>query len=313
MGIRNLALVARDLVVGWWELIQIIRQFRPTHIHVPNEYQSVYNIPVLAASGVPIVYRLGDAPVETPRFLRELWSRLVVPSVSCFVCISEFIKREAIKAGASEEKIRVIYNFPPERPSLPPGERIRVESFAGRTVLYMGQLSEEKGVDLLIEAAVDLCQIRDDVRFLIAGDYTWQNPFAETLIEQVRVLGLSDRIAFMGYVKDIPGLLAVADIHVCPSVWEEPLSNVVPEAKQAGVPSVIFPSGGLPELVAHEQDGYVCREKSAGALREGIEYFLDSDEERLDEAGLAARVSLEQLGITRQVFTEAWREVYESI
>jgi glycosyltransferase involved in cell wall biosynthesis len=313
MSVTDVLGVVRDIVVGWVEFYCVIRRYKPTHIHIPNEYQSVYNLPVLAASGVPIVYRLGDTPVETPRFLRELWSRLVVPSVSCFVCISEFIKREAIKAGASEEKIRVIYNFPPERPSLPPEDRIRVEPFAGRTVLYMGQLSEEKGVDLLVEAAIDLCHTRDDVRFLIAGDYTWQNPFAEGLMEQVRALGLSERIQFLGYVKDIPGLLAVADIHVCPSVWEEPLSNVVPEAKQAGVPSVIFPSGGLPELVTHEQDGYVCREKSAEALKEGIEHFLDTDKERLDAAGLAARVSLEQLGITRQAFTEAWREVYESI
>lgn len=302
--------VARDVVVGWKELYRVVRRFQPTHIHIPNEYQSLYNLPVLLLARRPIVYRLGDAPIQTPPILKNLWSRLFVPRVDAWVCISQYVRERLIEAGAAPQKIRVIYNYPPERPAVSTESCLHVEPFSGRTVVYLGQLTEEKGVGLLVEAAIDLCHAGDDVRFLIAGDYTWQNPYAEALIEQVQALGLSHRIRFMGYVKDVPSLLAAADIHVCPSVWEEPLSNVVPEAKQAGVPSVIFPSGGLPELVTHGVDGYVCRTKTAEALREGLDYFVDMDEEHLNAVGAAASNSLEQLGITAESFKNAWLGVY---
>ena len=82
---------------------------------------------------------------------------------------------------------------------------------------------------------------------------------------------------------------------------------------QAGVPSVIFPSGGLPELVAHGRDGFVCRARTAVALREGIEYYLDAEADALREAGAAARASLERLGITKDAFAEAWLDVYGGV
>ena len=305
--------VARDVVVGWGELMRIIRRFRPTHIHVPNEYQSLYNLPVLLLARRPIVYRLGDAPVQTPRFLKTLWSRLVVPRVSQFVCVSEYIRERLLEEGASPERVRVIYSYPPERAPLPPEERVRVEPFDGHTVAYMGQIAEHKGVDLLVEAAVALCRERDDVRFLVAGDYTWQNPFAEGLIQHVESLGLSDRIQFLGYVEDVPGLLAAADLHVCPSVCAEALSNTVVEAKQVAVPSVVFPSGGLPELVEHDVDGWICEAKTAESLRAGIARYLEMGEAELRSVGQAARASMARLGITEEAFADRWVEVYDHV
>jgi glycosyltransferase involved in cell wall biosynthesis len=309
MGIRDLVLVARDLIVGWWELIQMIRHFRPTHIHVPNEYQSVYNIPVLAASGVPIVYRLGDAPVETPWFLRELWSRLVVPNVSRFVCVSEYIRGRLLDTGAAPEKVDVIYSYPPAR--LADRTLVGVPPFEGRTGLYIGQIAEHKGVDLLVESAIEICRARDDVRFLIAGDYTWQNSFAEALIERVESLGLSDRIQFLGFVEDVPGLLAATDIHMCPSVWEEPLSNTVVEAKRSGVPSIVFSSGGLPELIEHEVDGWICDAKTAESLKYALDRMLALPDSALHTMAEEAQASMERLGITKAAFTDAWVEVYQ--
>lgn len=305
--------VVRDVVVGWWELFRIIRRYRPTHLHVPNEYQSLYNLPVLLLARVPIVYRLGDAPVQTPVFLKELWRHLVMPRVSRFVCVSEYICGLLLDADAPPDKITVIYNYPPERPHDLSAALIASEPFKGRTVLYVGQLSEDKGVDLLVEAAIALCRERDDVRFLLAGDYTWQNPFAEALMQRVEALGLSERIRFLGYVGDVPGLLRAADLHVCPSVWEEPLSNVVPEAKQAGVPSVVFASGGLPELIAHGEDGWICEAKTAASLQAGIARFLAMPEAELQAVGAAARGSMARLGITAEAFADQWMEVYTHV
>ena len=313
MSTSDLIGVVRDIIAGWWGLFSLARQFQPTHIHTMNEYQTLYNLPVLRLLRRPIIYRLGDAPIETPRLLGVLWRWFVAPSVSTFVCISEFIKAEAMGAGVPEEKIRVIYNYPPERLAHYETDKTAAP-WEGKTVLYVGQISKEKGVDLLIEMATTLCEERTDVRFLLAGNYSWNNPFAENLIQRVEALGLSHRIVFLGYVDDVPSLLNSADIHVCPSVGKEALSNVVPEAKQASVPSVVFPSGGLPELVvAQGEDGWVCKGKTVEALRAGIEHYLGMGVEELEAAGRAARRSMEALGITKEHFAEQWMEVYDAV
>ena len=232
-----------------WDFWRAGRAFRPTHVHVCNEGDVLALLPAVRALGVPVVFRLGDEPRQHRPLFRRIWRRAILPSVDQFVCISEFVRGKLLAAGADSSKIRVIHNAPPERPpDLEIGGTagatrgddaladVAAEPFEGRTVVYMGQLNERKGVDLLVEAALRLCRERPDIRFLVAGDYAWQNPFARGLMADVEAAGLRDRIRFLGYVNDVPGLLALADVHTAPSVWEEPLGNVAVEAKRGGRP-----------------------------------------------------------------------------
>jgi glycosyltransferase involved in cell wall biosynthesis len=126
--------------------------------------------------------------------------------------------------------------------------------------------------------------------------------------KRVEVMGNQQRILFLGHVDDVNTTYSQADIHVCPSVTTEALPHVVLEAKQCGKPSVVFPTGGIPELIEHEVDGYVCRAKTAEALAEGIRFFLN-DPEKLRLAGEAARRSLEEK-FGEQRFRRAWAEVF---
>lgn len=290
-------------------LLKAIRTFKPTHIHVANENHLLAGLPVIMAVRTPVVYRLGDEPRSHLGIFRWLWKSVFIPRVSHFVCISRFIEKKLLNAGAPREKTSIIYNYPPERPvrkGLGP-----LKTWSGRTVTYVGQLTTEKGVDVLFECAVKLCRRYDDLRFVFAGDFKWRNPFAHSLIERARELSLSDRILFPGFVEDVPALLAVSTVHVCPSVWEEPLGNVVVEAKKSGLPSIVFPSGGLPELIEHEVDGFICASKTQDALLEGLCHYLDADADYREASGREARNSLNRLGITRDKFTDAWVKVYE--
>src|SRR5204863_6146229 len=115
-------------------------------------------------------------------------------------------------------------------------------------------------------------------------------------------------ITFWGYREDIATFLAQTDVHVCPSLFPDPLPNVVGEAKLAAIPSVVFPVGGLPELIEHEVTGYVCRDSTKEALIEGLEYFLHNPDKR-KAAGLAARERFEKhFGFAR--FQQQWADVF---
>ena len=302
--LRNLGQVMR----GARAFRRIAKTYRPTHIHVANPHYVLSVLPALLLTRTPVVYRLGDVPTEHHALYRILWRRFIIPRVSRFVCVSEYVRERLLETGAPAEKTTVIYSHPPARPDGAAGPTLK--PFAGRTVLFVGQIAPHKGVDRLVEAAVSLCRERADVRFLVAGLVTRQNPFALGLIGKVQAAGLSERIRFLGYVEDVPGLLTAANLHVCPSVCAEALSNTVVEAKQAGVPSVVFPSGGLPELIAQGEDGWICEAKTAESLRAGIERFLAMPEAELKTAGEAARDSMARLGITEEAFADQWAAVY---
>ncbi len=309
---RNLARVAE----GSRAFRRLLGTYRPTHVHLANPHYALAVLPALYASRVPVVYAIGDAPTEHHVLHRVLWRRLIVPRVGRFVCVSEFVRQRLVASGADARRARVVYPDPPARPprqSDLPADLAgpAAAPFAGRTVAYVGQITAQKGVHLLVDAAVALCRERPDVRFLVAGRIPSASAFGRALARRVIEAGLTDRIRFLGYVEDVPGLLALADVHACPSVAEEALGLVVMEAKAAGRPSIVLPTaGGPPEIVTDGDDGVVCRAATAEALAEGLQRLLVLDDAALAAQGAAARASLEQLGATPETFARKWAEVY---
>jgi glycosyltransferase involved in cell wall biosynthesis len=133
----------------------------------------------------------------------------------------------------------------------------------------------------------------------------------EALVARAAAPDLAGRVRFLGQREDVPQLMAASAIHCVPSRPEqrEAFGIVVIEAKQAGIPSVVTPSGALPELIAHEDDGWVCRDFSADALADGIEFFLDADHQRQGMA--SARRSAARYG--RDQFEQAWTSVFAEV
>ena len=223
------------------------------------------------------------------------------------VCVSRFIKGQWNAVGMSPAKMQVIHNFPPSRVQI--GKPKLPELPAGALVVtFLGQVAEHKGILILLEAMARLVAGGRNLVLWVAGDQTWDNGFFEKVNRCVTSLTLQDRVTFFGYVTNVVPVLERTDLHICPSLFPDPLPNVVVEAKQCGKPSVVFPNGGLPELVEHKVDGYICRDSSVDALVEGISYYLDRPDERR-RAGEAARNSLEEkYGLER--FRKQWAEVF---
>jgi glycosyltransferase involved in cell wall biosynthesis len=172
----------------------------------------------------------------------------------------------------------------------------------------MGRLRPEKGVDALLEAALILVRDLPDIDFHLAGEKAWRNPFAAAWERRLAQAGLAQRVRLHGEIEDVPGLVAQAQVHVCPSVSRnESFPNVVLEAKSQGVPSVVFPVAGLPEAVTHGVDGLVCRASTPGALSDAIR-SLHAERGRANELGLRARESLAHYDDGR--IGAQWRALY---
>lgn len=311
LNLRHWWLHVTDIIKGNFQFYQIWKEFKPDYIHCGNAFQIMTLLPVLSRIHTPVIFRLGDEPVQ--RFAVECWLwRRLAAKVDRVVCISRFILKSLLTVADVSAKARVIYNYPPERaPRSAPDPRIPAAAPDRFTVIYLGQIAEIKGVDLMVEAAIRFLERHPDSRFIIAGpaEPPQHQLLAQRLISQVATLRLGDRIIFTGTVEDVPTLIEQGQVHICPSVFAEPLSNVVPEAKIAHRPSIIFPSGGLPELVKHQVDGYICSEKTVSAILEALEYYHALPDWG-GAQGEAAFRSLEVLGITREHFVNSWMEVY---
>jgi glycogen(starch) synthase len=183
--------------------------------------------------------------------------------------------------GVPDEKVEVIPNGidpedlqPQDREEL---ERLRREFAAPdeKLVLLLGRLVYEKGFQLALEAMPSLIASLPSTRFLVAGSGTHE----PELRRQAAGLGLMKHGTFLGWIGDdvLHSLYRIADVCVVPSIYE-PFGLVALEAMASGCPCIVADTGGLREVVPHEEAGLRFRARDPVALGEMVERLLtDSD------------------------------------
>lgn len=282
-----------------------LRRVGATHVHLGSPLVYSYVAPALAACRTPLIYRMGDAPPICSPFNLRIW-RQAVRRTTRLVCNSEFVRTAAIRAGAPQAE--VIYNLAPRCSNYDCHDASGPSAAQGSRLVYVGAISAHKGVMILVDAFRVLAGDYPDLVLDIVGGSRYDAEFRRDLEARVNTLGLQDRVVLHGFVKDPDSHFGSAAIHVVPSLCEEAAPTVVLEAKRVSRPSVVFPSGGLVELVNHGVDGYVCETKSVPALVGGLRWML-ADRNRLRRMGVAAREDYgRRFGPDR--FAEQWANVY---
>jgi glycogen(starch) synthase len=173
--------------------------------------------------------------------------------------------------GVAEGRITVIPNGidPLDLPRTEPVELARLRrEFAApeeRLVLLIGRLVYEKGFQLALEAMPKVIAAAPGTRFLVAGSGTHE----EELKRQAEELGLMEHGTFLGWIGDdvLHTLYGIADLTVVPSIYE-PFGLVALEAMASGCPCIVADTGGLREVVPHEEAGLRFRARDPEALAE---------------------------------------------
>ncbi|EMA53517.1 MULTISPECIES: glycosyltransferase [Halococcus] len=146
------------------------------------------------------------------------------------------------------------------------------------SVLYVGRLTPEKGLNTLFAAAADL----SDVQFDLCGTGPLQSA-VECRAES------SANLTYHGFVTEaeLRSLRRNATVGVVPSVWAENSPLAIYESYATGLPVVGTDVGGIPELVVSGETGALCDPGRADALVNAIERVLDNDPAAMREAALA--------------------------
>ncbi len=278
------------------------REFHPDVVHAhwwfPNGLAAAW---VAKMSGLPLVTTLHGTDVRMARNIavsRPAF-RHVLQQSSAVTAVSRWLAAEA----QSIVSIRppVVAPMPVATELFEPGPR----SERTRRMLFVGRLTPQKGVELLVNA---LASIPADVGLDIVGD----GPDRPALEARVLELGLRERVSFHGAVKqfELAAFYRRAGALVVPSS-EEGLGLVAVEAQLCETPVIAFESGGLPDVVQHDRTGYLVQERSAGALAAGIRAVLERGDRgaALGEAGrLHALATFAPESVARR-----YAEVYRSV
>jgi len=208
------------------------------------------------ATGKPYVLTMHGTDAELARRAPALF-RPIVRAARMVLCVSEALTETARKLGAREVRVVPVGVTVPD---------LTVEPEEPPHVLFVGRLSEEKGVLELLEAARDLALV-------VVGDGPLRG----------RVPGAR------GFVPpaELPGELDRAAVVVCPS-RREGYGVVARQAMAHARPVVATAVGGLVEAVVDGETGLLVPAGDVPALRAALERLL-GDEELRRRLGAAGR------------------------
>jgi glycosyltransferase involved in cell wall biosynthesis len=168
-------------------------------------------------------------------------------------------KVRVVHNGIDFERVRVSSAEAPAR------IRAELDIVDKKVVVMAARMHPEKGYEHLLDALPNVHRLVPDLVVLIAGT----GPFESRYRALSSLRGLERGVRFLGFRRDLPDVMAAADLVVLPSLAEA-FGLVLAEALYLGVPVVASRVGGIPEVVDHEVDGLLVppgdRDALAGAL-----------------------------------------------
>jgi glycosyltransferase involved in cell wall biosynthesis len=130
-----------------------------------------------------------------------------------------------------------------------------------KTVLFVGRISEEKGVEHLVRIIPSLLEKIPDLKFVIVGS----GPEEVNIRNQIKSLGVEDKVGMVCWVdkKDVNKFYRDSSMVVIPSIWTENFGMVAVEAMSQGKPIIVSKfTGGLKEHVKDGVNGYCVNVKN---------------------------------------------------
>ncbi len=167
-------------------------------------------------------------------------------------------------------------------------------------LLYVGRLSQRKGVHVAVDALDALVREGRDVRLdLVGAVFPGNEAYLAELHDQVDRLGLHDRVSFLGFRPEVWDDLARSDIALVTSLVDETFGNTAVEAALAARPAVVSEVGGLPEAVGASQSATLVPPGDSAALARAIGETVDDWPRRAERALSDARTAADAFSADR--------------
>lgn len=283
----------------------VARDMRRRRIELAHIFGNAHFIPIIRYFNPDIRICVHSHDHALADFDRELTLRRLRGADLILGCSRFVTENIARRLPEIADRCHHLHNGVDERflevPSRPDGSR---------TVLFVGRVSPEKGVHVLVEAFGRVAE-RHDARLAIVGPDDlapkhFVDPFRRDRLFagverhygrggsylrelQTAAAAQAGRISFLGRIanSEIAGQLATAGIFCFVSLWHEPFGIPIIEAMAAGLPVIATKAGAAPEIVEQGATGLLVERGDAAGLSAALDRLLGDPVERrrMGEAG----------------------------
>lgn len=284
-----------------WKIYQYLKKEKPqivhTHLFAGDSWGRVAaifaRVPIIVSTEHNI--NLDEGPIK--RFVKRVlsyWTNKII-------AVSEAVRNYSIQVDKiNPKKIEVIYNgicfdkFAPK-----PKKFGRMPSFG-----VVGRLEIQKGHTYLLRA-LNLIKDRQWKLWIIG-----EGSLRKKLENQVKELGLEERVSFLGSRHDVPELLSKIDIFVLPSLWEG-LGIAVLEAAAMEKPIIASRVGGIPEIIEDKKTGLLVEPRDVKGLAEAIRSMITHEDEAREMGKRAREAVVKKFSVEKMA--EAYEELYKEL
>ena len=201
---------------------------------------------------------------------KKFLTRMIYKDIDIIAC-GNIVKQVFVKNyKINENHITVINNAIKKLTSK--NEKFDLNKYgikSNNKIAYIGRLSEEKGVNLLIDAMPAILEKIEDACLIIVGS----GHLEEELKNRVKELNIEKSILFLGYQSEIQSIIKEIDLVVLPSYTEGlPLTPI--EAFAYGKPVVATAAGGTVEIINNGINGYLVPIGNSEMLSNKIQEVL---------------------------------------
>ena len=272
------------LIAQFISLFVLVKSIRPAVIHahwlIP---QGLFAVLTRGAHNPRVVVVAHGADVFSMRgFMFKIIKKFVIERVDHVVTVSTSLSKKLISDTKSDIKPMVISMgvdskmFSPQQKNTAIRERYGIY---GPFLLFVGRLTEKKGVRYLIEAMEIVNRIFSDAKLLIVG----HGELDEELKFQVRQLGVQNVVLFTGGVPNyqLPQYYATADIFIGPSIQAkggdtEGFGITFVEAAMSGCLLIGTRVGGIEDIIDEGKTGFLVPPANSGALADTIQHVINN-------------------------------------
>ncbi len=285
---------------------------KPDVIHVHFAHLAGRVFPLAQKLKIPAVISVYGTDIlqyttkdKFPKFVYESFMQY-----RYILCTSTYLKTHLIKLGIPEQKIIVWY--------------LGVDT----TVFTLGNLPDaQKNIDVLcnarfvwfkghthlLKAIPGLLHTYPDLQVWLIGD----GPFKNDIIREIHTLGISRHVRLIGTKphSDIPQLLQQTKIYIQPSTAdrfkEEALGMALVEACACGIPVIGTRSGGIPEVISHNKNGFLTPDRNPEALARAIRTLLSNKVKRQKFGRESRNMAVSRFNLPKQA--HALKDIYTKI
>ena len=223
-----------------------------------------------------------DYPDPVSRLANSLAERVTRGMTCHFITVSNELRQALLRQGIPGDRLTVVHNgvdlarFDPEQAT---GRSLSGYPPDAPLVAIIARLHAVKGHRLFLHSAKAVLAKKPEVRFLVVGG----GPDEKALMKMASDLGIDGAVDFLGFVDDIPSLLARLDVLVVASRWEG-FGLTAAEALALAVPVVATDVGGLPEIIRPFETGLLVPFGQSQAMADAVIWILEHPAEAREMA-----------------------------